>query len=186
MPRNICTHTTFLNLTTVVEFERFSHVPYWYCQHVEKVSSSNEPSHDKTNKMACAPSKDSDQSGHLPTLIRVFALRMKKPWALSYPMSAQQRLWSDWADAHADLSLRWVHTHFIGFVVLRLIFRISRHAKRTTITADDVKLLVRKTPRLVRLQTYMCINTIFLQIRQEFRPDWPLLENVLLKLYQRV
>ena len=24
---------------------------------------------DKTNKMACAPSKDSDQPGHLPSLI---------------------------------------------------------------------------------------------------------------------
>ena len=30
----------------------------------------------------CAPSKDSDQPGHLPILIRVFALRMKKAWAI--------------------------------------------------------------------------------------------------------
>ena len=45
-----------------------------------------------------APSEDSDQPGHLPSLIRVFAARMKKPWVLSYPLSAQQRLWSDWAD----------------------------------------------------------------------------------------
>ena len=35
----------------------------------------NEPPHDKTNKMACAPSEDSDQSGHLPSLIRIFAVR---------------------------------------------------------------------------------------------------------------
>ena len=34
-----------------------------------------EPSHDKTNKMACAPSEDSDKPGHLPSLIRVFAVR---------------------------------------------------------------------------------------------------------------
>ena len=47
----------------------------------------NELPHDKTNKMACAPSKDSDQPGHLPSLIRVFAVRMKKPWDLSYPLS---------------------------------------------------------------------------------------------------
>ena len=32
-----------------------------------------------------------------------------QPWVLSYPLSAQQRLWSDWADAQADLSLRWAH-----------------------------------------------------------------------------
>ena len=30
---------------------------------------SNEPHHDKANKMACAPSEDSDQPGHLPSLI---------------------------------------------------------------------------------------------------------------------
>ena len=29
----------------------------------------------KTNKMACAPSEDSDQPGHPPNLIRVFAGR---------------------------------------------------------------------------------------------------------------
>ena len=55
-----------------------------------------------------------------PSLIRVFAVRMKKPWAFSYPLSAQRRLWSDWADAQADLSLRWAHIHFVGFVMSRL------------------------------------------------------------------
>ena len=41
-----------------------------------------EPPHEKTNEMACAPSKDSDQV----------------------------------ADAQADLSLCWAHSHFVGFV----------------------------------------------------------------------
>ena len=36
-----------------------------------------EPHRDKTNKMACAPSEDSDQPGHPPSLIRVFAVRLK-------------------------------------------------------------------------------------------------------------
>ena len=55
----------------------------------------------------CAPSEDSDQPGHPPSLIRVFAVRMKKLCVLSYPLSAQQRLWSDSADAQDDdLSLR--------------------------------------------------------------------------------
>ena len=44
------------------------------------------------NKMACVPSEDSDQPGHPPSLIRVFAVRMKKAWVLSYPLSAQRRL----------------------------------------------------------------------------------------------
>ena len=67
-----------------------------------------------------APSKDSDQPGHPPSLIGVFPVRMKKAWVLSYPLSAQRRLWSDWADAQADRSLRWVHSHFVGFVMWRL------------------------------------------------------------------
>ena len=52
----------------------------------------NELPRDKTNKMACAPSEDSDQPGHPHSLIRVFAVHMKKAWVLSYPLSAQQRL----------------------------------------------------------------------------------------------
>ena len=34
-----------------------------------------EPQHDKTNNVACALSEDSDQPGHLPSLIRVFGVR---------------------------------------------------------------------------------------------------------------
>ena len=67
----------------------------------------------------CAPSEDSDQPGHPPSVIRVFAVRMKKAWVLSYPLSAQRRLWSDWMDAQADMSLRWAHSHFVAFVMRR-------------------------------------------------------------------
>ena len=101
-----------------------------------------EPPHDKTNTMACAPSEDSDQPGHPPSLTRVFAVRsmgsksyqslirvfdvrMKTHWVPYYPLSALRRLWSDWADAQADLNLRWAHRHFVGFVVRRLICRFS-------------------------------------------------------------
>ena len=69
----------------------------------------------------CVPREDSDQPGYLPSLIRVFIVRMKKAWVLSYPLSAQRRLWSDCVDAQADLSLPWVHTYFVGFVMSRLI-----------------------------------------------------------------
>ena len=86
-----------------------------------------EPRHDKTNKMACAPSEDSDQPGHPPSLIRVFAVHMKKAFmVLSYPLSAQRRLWSDWAEAQADLSLRWANSHFVRFVTSWLIYWLSR------------------------------------------------------------
>ena len=47
-------------------------------RHVHKLTKKNryafEPQHDKTNKMVCAASEDSDQPGHLPSLIRVFTV----------------------------------------------------------------------------------------------------------------
>ena len=45
------------------------------------------------NKMASAPAKTQISLGiHLLSLIRVFAVCMKKAWVLSYPMSTQWRL----------------------------------------------------------------------------------------------
>ena len=64
-----------------------------------------------TKQSDCAPSEDSDQSVYPFSLIRVLVARMKKPWVLSDLLSTQ-----------ADLSLRWVHTHFVGFVMSRLKF----------------------------------------------------------------
>ena len=80
-------------------------------------TNKNEPANDKTYKMACAPSEDSDQPGHPPSLIWVFAVLMKKAWVwvLSYLLGTQRRLWSDWAEAQADLSLRWAHMPFCRF-----------------------------------------------------------------------
>ena len=80
--------------------------------------------HDKTNKMDVRPAKTQVSLGIRPVW-SVFAVRMKKAWALSYPLSAQQRLWSDWLDAQADLSLRWAHSHFVGFVMSQLNFPIA-------------------------------------------------------------
>ena len=61
------------------------------------------------------------QPAHPPSLIIVFDVRMKKAWVLSYSLSAQRRLWSDWVDAQADLSLCWAHSHFVGFIMRQLI-----------------------------------------------------------------
>ena len=41
--------------------------------------------------MTCEPSEDSDQSGHSPSLISVFAVHMKKPWFLSYPFNTTEK-----------------------------------------------------------------------------------------------
>ena len=64
-----------------------------------------EPRHDKTNKMSVRPAKTRISLG----------IGMKKAWVLRYPLSAQRRLWSDWADAQADLNLHWAHMPFCWF-----------------------------------------------------------------------
>ena len=43
----------------------------------------------------------------------------------SFLHADSERLWPDSADAQADLSLRWAHTHFVGFVMSRLIFSVK-------------------------------------------------------------
>ena len=68
-------------------------------------TTTNEPRHDKTNKVTVRPAKTQISLG----------IRMKKHWILSYPVSAQRRLWSDWAGAKADLRLRLAHMPFCLF-----------------------------------------------------------------------
>ena len=42
--------------------------------------------------ISCAPSEGSDQPGCPPSLIRGFAVCMKKHWVISYPLSTPRRL----------------------------------------------------------------------------------------------
>ena len=106
--------------------------------------TANEPRHDRNQQSECAPSEDSGQPGHPPSPFRVFAVHMKKPWALSYPVSAQRRLWSDYPGAKADLSLHWAHTHFVGFVMSQLKcyarFSKSCFVKMTVRTQNESEL----------------------------------------------
>ena len=76
--------------------------------------------------MVCAPSEDSDQPGHPPSLIRVFTVRIKKLGSLA----------THWAHSKDPLSVIWAfagHTcHFVGFVMgwlisYFLIFFLIRH-----------------------------------------------------------
>ena len=77
---------------------------------------TNEPPHDKTNKMICVPSKDSELS----------LSAWRKLGSLATHL-AHSEDWSEWADAQADLSLRWAHSHFVGFVMrlLKCWFRCT-------------------------------------------------------------
>ena len=69
----------------------------------------------------CAPSEDSDQPGRPPSLIWNFAVRSVGSSGPNLSSCGQRRLWSDWADAQADLSLSWTYNHIVGIVTRRLI-----------------------------------------------------------------
>ena len=66
---------------------------------------------------------------------------MKKALVLSYPLSTQRRLCSDWADIQADLSLRWAHNHFVGFDMLRhkLVYNACQRQSQTPAMIDAQK-----------------------------------------------
>ena len=114
----------WLDFLDVTKLWKVTYTLFWYSMSNFVLRcilrSIYEPRHDKNQQSDCAPSEDSDQPGYPPIRFRVFAVRMKKAGVLSYPLSAQRRLWLDWADAQADLSLRWAHSHFVGFVMSRL------------------------------------------------------------------
>ena len=61
---------------------------------------------DQQRLRSARASAQSDQS---------LAVHMKKPWVLSYALSAQRRFWSVWVDAQADLSLHLAHMPFCWF-----------------------------------------------------------------------
>ena len=72
----------------------------------------------------CAPSEDSDQPGHTPSLISL-------QWVAKDPsfLHADREDWSDWADAQADKGRRWAQSHFVGFVMLRLKYAFELKKK---------------------------------------------------------
>ena len=63
----------------------------------------------------CAPSEDSDQTVHPPNQIRFFVVRSIGSQGPNFSSCGQRRLLSDWADAQADLSLRWAHMPLCRF-----------------------------------------------------------------------
>ena len=79
----------------------------------------------KPTKWHVRPAKNQISLGIRPNLIRVFAVRMKKPWTLSYPLSASE---------DSDQTGRtW---HFVGFVMRRRIYIYSGRAR---LSAEPLK-----------------------------------------------
>ena len=76
--------------------------------------STSELVHDKASKMASAPSEDSDSLVIRP----VWSESSLSAWRNLGPLAshwAHSEDWSAWADAQADLSLRWAHQPLCRF-----------------------------------------------------------------------
>ena len=87
-----------------------------------------EPWHDKTNKMSVRPAKTQISLGIHAVWSESWLSTWRKLGSLATHW-AHSEDWSDWADAQADQSLRWAHTHFVGFVMSRLICRKDHFAQ---------------------------------------------------------
>ena len=81
-------------------------------------SHSFKPAHDKTNIMTCSPSEDSDQPHCIHPVWSVFAVCMKEPWILSYPLS------TDLSSLSVQVILL-VLSHCGSFVILWVVSLVS-------------------------------------------------------------
>ena len=78
-----------------------------------------EPPHDKTNKMTVRPAKAQISLGICPVRSES---SLCAQWIAKDPSFLHADSEDSDQDAQADLSLRWAHTHFVGFVTRRLIY----------------------------------------------------------------
>ena len=130
-------------------------------------ANKNEPPHKITNKMAFAPSGDSDQPGHPPSLIRVFA---GAHWVAKDPsfLHADSK---DTDQTGQMPRLIWVFAggtyHFVGFVVRRLNLVCYTFVTSVSTANMDAKILpqqcLRKWHKLCISHTFLisvCLNSI--------------------------
>ena len=75
----------------------------------------------------CAPSEDSDQPGHPPVWSESSLSAWRKLRSLDTHW-AHSELWSEGASTQSDQSLRWAHSHFVCFVMSRLIFVLRENS----------------------------------------------------------
>ena len=71
--------------------------------------------HNKTYNKSCVTSKDSDQSVQPPNMARVLLYPSLGSLEATEDTCDQRRLWLDWANAQADLSLHWSQKSYCRF-----------------------------------------------------------------------
>ena len=85
-----------------------------------------EPPHDKTNKMTVRPALTQISLGICPVWSESSLSAWRKLGPLALPIERTAKT----ADAQADLSLRWAHSHFVGFVMKQLILYNTDQKKK--------------------------------------------------------
>ena len=83
------------------------------CKHVSRLMT-------KPTKWHVCPAKTQISLGICPVWSEASLSAWRKLGSLA-TYWAHYEDWSDWADVQADPSLCWVHNHFVGFVMRRLI-----------------------------------------------------------------
>ena len=126
--------------------------------------SSNEPRHNKTNKMSVRPAKTQISLGIRPVWSESSQCAQ---WLAENPrfLHADSEDWSDWADAQADLSLRWTPSHFVGFVMSRLICVVTPEWNRVYVLFCSVAVkLVLLQPIQISLKFFFS-NTLMIFVK---------------------
>ena len=115
---------------------------------------TNKPQRQKTYLQTCAPSEDTDQPAHTRSLIRIFTGHSLDNQGCKVSSRGQRRLWSDCANAQADLSLRltdmtegtfshrlrikWLNNACRVKVILRWYTRHSEMVQGISISSDII------------------------------------------------
>ena len=94
---------------------------------------------------------------------------MKKAWVLSYPWNAQQRLWSDWPDAQADLSLCLAHSQFVGLSRVGSFFRKPEESRHKTVCCSR-KLTIMKNEPAHEILALFDLRKLIFQTRMRSHP----------------
>ena len=100
----------------------------------------------KTHLRICAPSEDSDQPALSRSLIRIFTGRILDSQDCKVSSCGQWRLWSDCADAQADLRLRWAR------IPEDTVSHVPTHIMRSTVKGPLCYMYVRTAKILIRLR----------------------------------
>ena len=112
---------------------------------------------------------ETNQPACLRSLISVFVVGMKKVYILAYSKCAQWRFWSDCANAHADLNLRWAHMSEGPFsnvraqMVILFLFSHCVHCTKSVIVFMFHRKLVYKKKKKKK-KNQMRLNTVWTAI----------------------